>query len=138
MVAIDFKHIHVTCAIIERDGLVLAARRSAMMSMPHKWELPGGKIDPGESPEQCLRREILEELGIRIVIGGSLPAVTHDYPTFRITLHPFVAAVETGEIVLHEHAAMAWLPPARLHTLDWAEADVPVIRSYLDQYRADT
>lgn len=103
------------------------------MAMPYKWELPGGKIDPGESAEQCLRREIFEELGIRIVIDGRLPAVTHDYPTFRITLHPFMACIETGEIVLHEHAAMIWLPPEKLPTLDWAEADLPVIRTYLAQ-----
>jgi mutator protein MutT len=60
------RHIHVTCAIIERDGLVPATRRSAAMSMPLKWEFPGGKIDPGESPEACLRREIHEELGERL------------------------------------------------------------------------
>lgn len=103
------------------------------MAMPYKWEFPGGKIDPGESAEHCLRREILEELGIEIVVGGRLPAITHAYPSFTITLHPFVAAIERGEIVLHEHAAMAWLPPDKLPTLNWAEADLPVIRSYLDQ-----
>ena len=129
----DIRHIHVTCAIIERDGLVLAAQRSANMSMPYKWEFPGGKIDPGESAEECLRREIFEELGIRIIVGGRLPAITHDYPTFTITLHPFVAYIETGEILLHEHAAMAWFPPDQLPTLDWAEADLPVIGSYLDR-----
>ena len=52
-------HIHVTCAIIERDGLVLAARRSRSMRMPLKWEFPGGKIEPGESPEACLHRELM-------------------------------------------------------------------------------
>lgn len=102
------------------------------MLMPYKWEFPGGKIEPGESTEECLRRELVEELGIRIVVGGRLPAVTHEYPTFSITLHPFVAWIETGKIVLHEHAAAIWLPPEKLYTLDWAEADLPVIRSYLD------
>ncbi|WP_298272348.1 (deoxy)nucleoside triphosphate pyrophosphohydrolase [Geobacter sp.] len=124
------KHLHVTCAIIERDGLVLAAQRSAAMSLPLKWEFPGGKIDPGESPEECLRRELVEEMGIHVRVGQSLPASTHQYPTFTVTLHPFVCTIETGEIVLHEHAAIAWLPPNELHTLDWAEADVPVIESY--------
>lgn len=136
MVATDIKHIHVTCAIIEREVLVLAAQRSAIMSMPYKWEFPGGKIDPGESAAQCLRREILEELGIQIVVGESLPAKTHDYPTFTVTLYPFVSAIETGEMALHEHVAITWLPPDKLHTLDWAEADLPVIRSYLDECRA--
>lgn len=127
----SLKHIHVTCAIIERDGLVLVAQRSATMNLPLKWEFPGGKIDPGESPEQCLRRELVEELGIHIHIVQSLPPITHQYPTFVVTLYPFVCAIESGEIVLHEHAALTWLPPDELHTLDWAEADVPVIESYL-------
>jgi 8-oxo-dGTP diphosphatase len=125
------KHIHVTCAIIERDGFVLAAQRSAAMAMPLKWEFPGGKIDHGESLEECLQREIFEELGIAVKVGKSLPAATHDYPAFIVTLHPFICTIASGEIVLFEHAAIAWLPPEQLQTLDWAEADLPVIGSYL-------
>lgn len=125
------KQIHVTCAIIERDGLVLAAQRSAAMSLALKWEFPGGKIDPGESPEECLQRELVEEMGIQVCVGKSLPSSTHHYPKFTVTLHPFICFIESGEIFLHEHAAIAWLPPAALHSLDWAEADLPVIESYL-------
>ncbi|ALC15318.1 ADP-ribose pyrophosphatase YjhB, NUDIX family [Desulfuromonas soudanensis] len=125
------KHLHVTCAIIERDGLVLAAQRSAAMSLPLKWEFPGGKIDPGETPEECLRRELVEEMGVRVRVGESLPASTHRYPTFTVTLYPFVCSIEAGEIVLHEHAAVSWLPVGELRTLDWAEADLPVIESYI-------
>jgi 8-oxo-dGTP diphosphatase len=125
------KHIHVTCAIIERDGLVLAARRSASMSLPLKWEFPGGKINTGESPEECLRRELVEELGIRVGVASGLSPSTYHYPTFTVTLYPFICSIEAGEIVLHEHAAIAWLPPAKLPTLDWAEADLPVIEAYL-------
>ncbi len=127
------RHIHVTCAIIERDGLVLASQRSAAMSMPLKWEFPGGKIDPGESPEACLRREIHEELSIQVGVGKNLPVSTYHYPAFTISLYPFICAIETGEIVLHEHAAIAWLTPEKLHALEWAEADVPVLASYLAQ-----
>ena len=125
------KHIHVTCAIIERNGLVLAAQRSAAMSLPLKWEFPGGKINLGESPEDCLRREILEEMGIQICVGENLPTSTHQYPSFIITLYPFVCTIQSGKIVLHEHSAINWLPPGELYTLNWAEADVPVIESYL-------
>jgi 8-oxo-dGTP diphosphatase len=125
------KHIHVTCAIIERDGLVLAAQRSAEMSMPLKWEFPGGKIDPGESPEECLRRELVEEMSVQVGIKQSLPASTHHYPNFAITLYPFICSLKTEEIVLHEHADLTWLPPGKLHSLDWAEADLPVVESYL-------
>jgi 8-oxo-dGTP diphosphatase len=125
------KHLHVTCAIIERDGLVLAAQRSAAMSLPLKWEFPGGKIDSGETAEECLKRELVEEMGVRVRVGERLPESTHRYPTFTVTLYPFVCSIEAGEIVLHEHAAVSWLPAGELHTLDWAEADLPVIASYL-------
>lgn len=125
------KHIHVACAIIERDGLVLAARRSASMSLPLKWEFPGGKVEPGESLEGCLNRELLEEMGIRVEIKAALPSHTHHYPSFSVTLHPFVCTIDSGQIILNEHAAFSWLPPERLRGLDWAEADFPVIDSYL-------
>jgi 8-oxo-dGTP diphosphatase len=132
------KHIHVTCAIIERDGLVLAAQRSAAMSLPLKWEFPGGKIDPGETPEECLRRELVEELGIQVAVGKRLLASTHHYPTFTVTLYPYVCTIAAGEPVLHEHAAIAWLAPEHLPSLDWAEADWPVIDAYLAGYKAVT
>jgi len=101
------------------------------MSLPLKWEFPGGKIDPGESPEECLRRELLEELALDVKVGENLPQSTHTYLTFTVTLHPYICTIEAGEIVLHEHAAISWLPPEELYTLDWAEADLPVIESYL-------
>jgi len=129
------KHILVACAIIERDGLVLAAQRSATMNLPLKWEFPGGKIDPGESSEDCLRRELYEEMSIHVRAEKNLPATTHHYPTLTVTLHPFVCSIVSGEIILHEHAAISWLSPKELPTLDWAEADLPVIQSYLAESR---
>lgn len=114
---------------------MLASQRSAAMSMPLKWEFPGGKLDPGESPEACLRREIHEELSIQVSVGKNLPVSTHHYPAFTISLYPFICAIEIGEIVLHEHAAIAWLTPEKLHALEWAEADVPVLASYLAQIK---
>lgn len=127
------KHIRVTCAVIKHEGHVLAAQRSASMSLPLKWEFPGGKIDKGESPEECLKREIVEELGIQVCIGNRLPTTTHQYKTFLVTLYPFICSIESGDIVLHEHCAITWLPPEKLHNLDWSEADIPVIDSFLAQ-----
>ena len=103
------KHLHVTCAIIENNGFVLAAQRSASMSMPFKWEFPGGKIDPGETARACLERELLEELGIFIAIVNECVPSTYDYPQFRITLYPFICSLKSGTIVLHEHAKVQWL-----------------------------
>ena len=119
------------CGIIERNGVVLAARRGAGKAMELKWEFPGGKIEPGESVEECLRRELWEEMGIRVDILAALPSSTHHYPDFSVTLHPVVCTIASGEIVLNEHAAIKWLSPGDLRRLDWAEADFPVIDSYL-------
>lgn len=124
-------HYHVACAIIEKDGKVLATRRSEAMSLPLKWEFPGGKIRSGESASACLKRELSEELGIQISVGPPLSPTTHRYQAFMVTLYPFRCKVVAGTITLHEHADLVWLPPAELHILDWAEADLTVI----DQYR---
>ena len=123
-------HIRVSCAIIERDGLVLAAQRSGSMSLPLKWEFPGGKIKEGESPEDCLSRELIEEMGIQPAVGRPLPSSTHHYAEFTVTLFPFVCSIRSGTIMLHEHTAVTWLPPCDLSSLDWAEADRPVLESY--------
>jgi 8-oxo-dGTP diphosphatase len=100
------------------------------MAMPLKWEFPGGKIKAGETPEDCLRREIAEELNVSIAVHQSLAPVTHAYPAFTITLYPFICSIAAGDIKLREHAAVAWLPRNQLFTLDWAEADLPVVDAY--------
>ena len=128
---VTLRHLHVACALIERDGLLLAAQRSARTSIPLKWEFPGGKIEDGESPEECLHRELQEEMEISVVIGEALLPQTHHYADFTVTLYPFVCQLATAEIVLREHAAIQWLAPAQLMTLDWAAADLPVIENYL-------
>jgi 8-oxo-dGTP diphosphatase len=124
------RHIHVACAIIERDGLVLSARRSASMNLPLKWEFPGGKVEPGEEIEDCLRRELVEEMGVQIAVGRALSPATHDYPSFTVTLYPFVCSILSGEITLHEHSAITWLPAGRMQELEWADADYPIIDEY--------
>ena len=129
--SLQSKHIRVTCAIIERNGLILAAQRSASSSMPLKWEFPGGKINKGETAEECLHRELKEELGIRVTVQRELPTSTHHYPSFTITLHPFVCTIISKNIALREHASVAWRLPQEIHSLDWAEADLPVLKAYL-------
>ncbi len=133
---IPAKHrpIDVTCAIIEKNGKVMAAQRGPRMRMPFKWEFPGGKIEPGESASQCILREITEEFGIQIVIQSALPPATHAYPDFQIRLHPFVCRITgTAAMTLSEHNAVSWKTPDQLLTLDWAAADVAVVKTYLDR-----
>jgi 8-oxo-dGTP diphosphatase len=126
------RHLHVACAIIEREGTVLAAQRSATMTLPLKWEFPGGKIEAGESPEECLNRELMEELGISVLIGTALSPATHSYPDFTVTLYPFTCRLAGGAITAHEHHALQWIEPHRMPELDWAEADRPIIFEYMD------
>jgi len=130
------RHLHVACAIIERDGRVLAAQRSATMTLPLKWEFPGGKIEAGESPEECLTRELMEELGVTVLVGAALPPATHGYPDFTVTLYPFTCRLAGGIITPHEHHALTWIEPRHMPKLDWAAADLPVISEYLALTRA--
>jgi 8-oxo-dGTP diphosphatase len=129
-------HIQVTCAIIERDGLVLAAQRSRSMRMALRWEFPGGKIEPGEEPEACLARELQEELGIGVAVKRAMPTATHRYADFTITLHPFVCRIVSGELTINEHRAIAWLEPEELPVLNWAEADLSVVAAYRESVGA--
>ena len=124
------KTLHVACALIERDGFLLAVQRSSSMSLPLKWEFPGGKIEPGESPAECLRREILEELALEVEVGEALACVAHDYPEFSVVLYPLRCRIAAGEPTLAEHAAARWLAPAELGSVDWAAADLPVLESW--------
>lgn len=129
------KKIEVACAIIEQDGRVMAAQRSEAMSLPLKWEFPGGKIEARENPQICLERELWEELRIRVEVLAELPPSDWCYPDFFITLHPFVCRIQSGTIQLTEHKAIDWVRPADLWRLDWAAADGPVLENYR-RYRA--
>ena len=127
--------IQVTCAIIVNSiGKVLVTQRSINMPLPLKWEFPGGKIEAGETAEECLIREIREELNIEIQITGSLPPNDHQYPDKLIRLIPFICRQKGGEIILKEHASYKWLDAKDLLDLDWAEADVGVARRLREEF----
>ncbi|WP_270087314.1 (deoxy)nucleoside triphosphate pyrophosphohydrolase [Sphingobacterium sp. SYP-B4668] len=122
--------LQVTCAIIEHEGKILICQRSSKMTLPLKWEFPGGKIEPGESKKVCLRREIEEELGIQIYIQEELSPVEHHYPNFSLTLYPFRCELCKGQPVAMEHAQAIWIQKSELDNFDWAEADLPIIKEY--------
>lgn len=118
----------VTCAIVVDRGEVLVTQRSERMAHPLKWEFPGGKVKEGELPEYCIRREILEELGLKVEAKQLLPSVEYRYGDNKVRLIPFVCTIEGGTLSLREHRAFCWVPVGDLEKLDWLEADVEVVR----------
>ncbi|HUW93486.1 MAG TPA: (deoxy)nucleoside triphosphate pyrophosphohydrolase [Bacteroidales bacterium] len=123
--------IDVTCAVIRNDeGRVLAVRRGPGMDNYGKWEFPGGKIHPGEDHEDCIIREINEELGISVIIAGRLDPVEHDYGDKAIRLIPFICDTLASKPHLMEHDEYRWMKPADLLKLDMTAADIPVAEQY--------
>ncbi|RAJ37517.1 (deoxy)nucleoside triphosphate pyrophosphohydrolase [Pedobacter cryoconitis] len=126
--------IDVSCAlIISQNGQVLVAQRSLTMQLPLKWEFPGGKVEPGETAEDCLIREIREELGVEIRVVKKMEPSVYDQGKQVIRLLPFQCELLTGEIKLTEHAAFQWLFPDELMKLDWAAADIPIVKNFMDE-----
>ena len=91
------------------------------------WEFPGGKMEPGESPEEALKREIWEELETKIVIERLVTTIEYDYPAFHLTMHCYWCKVETGSLTLKEHEAARWLQAHELDSVNWLPADKSVI-----------
>ncbi|MEO5957712.1 MAG: (deoxy)nucleoside triphosphate pyrophosphohydrolase [Opitutaceae bacterium] len=120
----------VVCAVIVNEkGRTLLAQRPAQKHLGLKWEFPGGKVEPGESPEAAIVREVREELGCAIVIVRVLPRFKHDYGSLLIEMIPFVCALAPASTLPHpyEHTAIAWATTEELSAYDLAPADLPVV-----------
>ena len=146
------KHITVSAAIIHDSQNRIFATQRGSGDWKDWWEFPGGKIEPGETPEEALRREIREELDTRITVGELLHTIEWDYPklafgpncsrsgkskqtllfprstaAFHLTMHCFLCTVESGSLTLLEHEAARWLAPHELDSVQWLPADWEVI-----------
>lgn len=121
----------VTAAVIEKDGKVLIAQRRIGDALAGKWEFPGGKMEPGETPEACLRRELMEEFGVDTEIGDFICSSEFEYDHFHIELLVYRARHISGEFQLNDHAAIVWVKPADLHKYPLASADLPVVKVLL-------
>ncbi len=130
----DKPPVPVVCAIIRREGLIMLAQRPPDKKLGGLWEFPGGKVEPEESPEAALHRELQEELGCTVIVTQALPPFIHDYDWGGIQLIPFVCTLAPGSPAPHphEHTALVWVEPARLHDYPLAPADVPLLTT-LDQ-----
>lgn len=126
----------VVCAILEHQGKVLVARRGPSMDMAGYWEFPGGKVEPNESAEVALVREIKEELGLEIEVRVALPASDWDDGKRHIRLLPFVCRLLGGELCLLEHDAIEWVAPNALMDRNWAPADIPIVQHFLKMQQA--
>lgn len=126
------KHYNVVAAVIEVDGKVLCMQRGVTRYSytSHLWEFPGGKIEEGETPEQALHRELLEEMALEVEVHEHLATVTHDYPDFTITLAAYRCTAATRDFIMREHASSRWLPWDKLMTLDWCAADERLIAQF--------
>lgn len=127
------KTVKVVAAIIIHENKIFATQRG-YGEFKDGWEFPGGKIEPGETPQEALVREIKEELDIEIEVKDFLETVEYDYPEFHLSMDCFFCSIRSGELVLKEHEAAKWLTVETLDSVDWLPADqglVEEIRKYL-------
>lgn len=123
----------VTAAIIEKDGLVLAARRRKGKHLAGYWELPGGKLETGESPEFCLVRELKEEFDVETTVGSFFGENIHNYNGKVVRLLAYQVTHNKGDFKLIDHDKILWLALDDLRSVKWAPADIPLVDNYQSQ-----
>ena len=127
------KTVKVVAAIIIHENKIFATQRG-YGEFKDGWEFPGGKIEPGETSQEALVREIKEELDIEIEVKDFLETVEYDYPEFHLSMDCFFCTIKSGELVLKEHEAAKWLTVEKLDGVDWLPADqglIEGIREYM-------
>jgi len=127
--------IEVCCAIVVKGSKILAVQHGPKSGHPWKWEFPGGKTDLDETAEQCIVREIEEELNIEIEIIHQLVSVDFDYGNKQICLVPFICQILSGDINLTEHIAQCWFTFDEWEALDWLDADCKLILTNQDNLK---
>ncbi|MFA5669297.1 MAG: (deoxy)nucleoside triphosphate pyrophosphohydrolase [Balneolaceae bacterium] len=127
------KKIEVAAAILTHGDEIFCVQRAEnkLDYISKKFEFPGGKIEPGETKKEALKRELEEELNINPQINDLFITVVHQYPDFELTMHTFLCDADSKEIKLNEHISSKWLLKDELLTLDWAAADIPIVNEYI-------
>ncbi|WP_321300075.1 (deoxy)nucleoside triphosphate pyrophosphohydrolase [Marinifilum fragile] len=128
------KKIEVVAAILCYENEILCVQRpeSKLSYISKKFEFPGGKIEMGESHQDALERELKEELKITPKIKEQFLTVVHPYPDFELTMHSFICDAESKDITLCEHISAKWLKCEELDQLDWAAADIPIMKKLVN------
>ena len=130
------KTVHVVAAVIFQGDTIYATQRGYGPWRDY-WEFPGGKIEPGETPEQALVREIREELDVGVTVLAPLARVEYDYPDFHLSMQCFRCRIDEGEPTLKEHEAARWLSRKDLYSLRWLPADLEILPEIEKQMQAD-
>lgn len=116
----------VVAAVIIKDGQLFATQRG-YGNYKDWWEFPGGKIEPGETPQEALRREIREELATTVSVGELLDTIEYDYPEFHLSMQCYLCTIVSGELTLLEHEAACWLGKDELQSVHWLPADIAIV-----------
>lgn len=127
------KKIEVVAGIIIDNNKILCVQRGEhkLSYISKKYEFPGGKMEQGETKEEALHRELLEELNLSTKIKSFFLTVVHEYPDFELTMHSFICEADSKEITLNEHIDKKWLHINELTKLDWAAADIPIVNKLI-------
>ena len=120
------KTIEVVAAVIKSGSRIFATQRG-YGEFKDGWEFPGGKVEPGEAPEEALAREIREELDAEIKVGELIDTIEYDYPNFHLSMKCYWATLVSGNLELKEHEAARWLTREQLYSVDWLPADITLI-----------
>ena len=117
----------VITACNENGEKIIFATQRGYGEFKDGWEFPGGKVEPGETPQEALKREIMEELETEIKVGDLIETIEYDYPTFHLSMDCFWAEIVKGDLVLREHEAAKWLTKEQLGSVDWLPADLGLV-----------
>lgn len=125
------KTVKVVAAVItasnENGEKMIFATQRGYGEFKDGWEFPGGKVEPGETPQAALKREIMEELETEIEVGELIETIEYDYPTFHLSMDCFWAEIVKGDLVLREHEAAKWLTKEQLESVGWLPADLGLV-----------
>lgn len=125
------KTVRVVAAVIksvnEMGDTIIFSTQRGYGEFKGGWEFPGGKIEKGETSQEALKREIMEELDTEIIVGDLIDTIEYDYPTFHLSMDCFLAEIVNGTLVLKEAEAARWLTKEQLYSVDWLPADLTII-----------